>query len=166
MQPLDLPELYAQNICVFICLLKDVEAVLSIHAVVSAVFPKCLGTDSCLKKLRKQEKNKLSEAILWSEVSNKTWFFFVNVALCLTGIPELKSLLQLQHLCGQMSAPTPVAGSQGVPLESGCKEGCCCRLCGFSSLSCHPPTFAERVESELSLQHLPLCHVWFKSGEW
>lgn len=64
MQPLDLPELYAQNICVFICLLKDVEEVLSIHAVVSAVSPKSLGTDSSLKKSRKQEKNKPSEAIL------------------------------------------------------------------------------------------------------
>lgn len=67
---------------------------------------------------RNQEKNKPSEVILWAEVSNKTWFF-VNGALCLTGVPELKVFSQLQHLCGQMSAPTPVAGSQDVALGLG-----------------------------------------------
>lgn len=154
-----------QNICVFICLLKDVEGILSIHTVVSPGSTKSLGTGSWLQEnLRKQEKNKPSEVILWAEVSNKTWFF-VNGDLCLTGVPNLKFLTQLQHLCGQMSAPTPVAGSQGVALGLGSKGGCCCKLCGFRSLSCHPPTFAERAKGELSLKHLPLSCIWFKSGE-
>lgn len=37
---------FMQNICVFICLLKDMEGILSIHAVVSAGSTKSLGTDS------------------------------------------------------------------------------------------------------------------------
>lgn len=50
-----------------------------------------------------------------------------------------------------MSAPTPVAGSQGVPLGLGSK-GSAVVGCGGLGISCHPPTFAERAECELSFE--------------
>lgn len=56
--------LFMQNICVFICLLKDLAGILSIHAAVSVGSTNSLGTILDLKNPRKEGKNKPSEVIL------------------------------------------------------------------------------------------------------
>lgn len=111
-----------QNICVFIWLLKDVEGILSIHAVVSGASTKSEHKLWIKINPRKQEKNKPSEVILWAEASSKTWFL-VSGALCLPGVPELKVLSQFYSPCvGRWLLP-PLCCSQGVALGLGSSGG-------------------------------------------
>lgn len=58
--------------------------------------------------------------------------------------PWVKGFVTITALCGQMSAPTPVA-AQGVPLGLGSNGGCCFRLWVCVQWSLLPPNYLCRT---------------------